>query len=231
MLSPKHMRMGDFHMIRYLLLASLLWAPTAAAQDTDEAAIYEDLVHSDVPLWGAGGVNFWPQHFYDEDGSFGCIHNLKMGDWKLAGRHDEPDWYRLRNYGAFHCHIMVQYDFERANLGFSDVKYSAMIQLPATSASGQELWVMQMGGRPGSDYMLLMREADKKLITSFTVLQTRCSEEDVREGPELDSLATRYCAINSQERLIEFAQEMSELPPLGQLEFVEDLVEAEGDSE
>jgi hypothetical protein len=66
-----------------LLVAALLYAPSVHGQSLDEMA--DDLLHSDLPIFGRGGGNEWPQHFYDDD-SFGCTSRVAFGDWVFRKR-------------------------------------------------------------------------------------------------------------------------------------------------
>lgn len=80
-----------------ILVAALLYAPSMNGQSLDEMA--DDLLHSDLPIFGRGGGNEWPQHFYDDD-SFGCTSRVSFGDWVFRKRGAEVDddmlWYRFR---------------------------------------------------------------------------------------------------------------------------------------
>lgn len=202
-----------------LLLAGFIQTGAATAQT--------DLIHSDVPLWGLGPKT-WPRNVGDDDGSFGCANRIRVGDWRydedVAEDDDaEPDrWYRIANYGVVHCFLLVSEAGERDALGKTGFDYSFLIDIGrARGVAGPvELWALQRGGRPGSDYLLLARRAGGSLHNRFDVLPRHCPRLNVRTGPELDALATRYCAINSKRELIELARRMARRRPLGTLRFV-----------
>lgn len=188
-------------------------------QEDEFEEVYTDLIHSDVPLFGTGGENIWPRGFVNED-TFGCTSRVAFGDWRLEHRNgDDPDWYRFKNYGVMHCWANVGEAYEQSDLESANSRPAFFILLGTVGAGSdlRELWAIQLGARPGSDYMLLSRSPREGLIEEFEVLQTRCSLFDVREGPSLSILLARYCALNSQAEMLGFATEMSRLPPLGKL--------------
>lgn len=184
--------------------------------------IADDLLHSDLPIFGHGGDNEWPQHFYDDD-SFGCTSPVAFGDWLLNenSAEDEGDvlWYRFSNYGAFHCWANIYRADTREELDGADSQPSFFVFLGSVSVKGSEieLWTIQIGGRPGSDYLLLSRVPAEGLIDKFNVLQTACPRANVRDAGSLDIILTRYCGINSRSILIRFARRMAQLPTRGSL--------------
>lgn len=199
-------------------LAVILIANPSAAAEEEE--VYRDLIHSDVPLWGTG-PEVWPQHFTNGD-EFGCTSRIALGDWKLTESEDETSWWRLTNYGVFHCAVVERRSDERDDLKSARWSHSFIIRIGTIgTADRRELWVLQSGTRPGSDYTLLMRTLDKGTIKTFTVLQRRCPAGSVRKGPSLDAWITSYCAINSQGELLALARKMARLPPIGTLQFIE----------
>jgi hypothetical protein len=203
-----------------ILVAALLFAPSVNGQSLDEIA--DDLVHSDLPIFGRGGDNEWPQHFYDDD-SFGCTSRVAFGDWVFRKRGAEAEddvlWYRFSNYGVFHCWANTFRADERARLASADFHPSFFASLGSTSVNGSdiELWTVQIGARPGSQYLLLSRDPAEGLIEKFNVLQTACPRANVRDAGSLDILLTRYCAVNSRSELIRFARRMAHRLPLGSL--------------
>lgn len=203
-----------------ILVTALLFAPSANSQSVDEIA--DDLLHSDLPIFGRGGGNEWPQHFYDDE-SFGCASRVAFGDWifRKRGAEDEDDvlWYRFSNYGVFHCWANTVRADTRERLDGADFKPSFFVFLGSVRANGSEieLWTVQIGGRPGSEYLLLSRDPADGLIEKFNVLQTACPRASVRDAGSLDILLTRYCAINSRSKLIRLARRMAQLPPRGSL--------------
>ncbi len=193
----------------------------------------EDIIHSDVPLWGYDEESVWPKHFYEED-SFGCAHALRPGDWRFVEPETEErdgydSWYRLANYGAFHCFLLATQSREQGNLNQGNVKHSYLIDLGVTEQSGLQLglWALQLGARPGSDYLLMTSQVDGNTISQFQVLQVHCPEPNIRTGPNMDILVTRYCAINSKAELLTLAQEMAKLPPRGTLTYSDPIVGSE----
>jgi hypothetical protein len=209
-------------------LAAALFAFTAAqarsgaGNEAEDVEVYRDLIHSDVPLWGTG-PNVWPQSFTDEDG-FGCTSRVSFGDWKLTERGGSVSWWRLGNYGVFHCATIERRATDRDDLKSARWSYGFFVQLGSVGSDNdrRELWALQSGTVPGSDYTLLARQADDKgAIKTFTVLQHRCPAASIRKGPSLDIWKTQYCSINSQSELIALARRMARLPPIGAVQFVE----------
>lgn len=83
-----------------------------------------------------------------------------------------------------------------------------------------ELWALQKGVVPGSEYTLLAREPGEARIERFTVLQQRCPSGAQMEAKGLDAWVTRYCAINSRAELLSLSRKMLALPALGVIERV-----------
>lgn len=211
-----------------LLAAISIVTPGNARKDSNSGAdrpeLHDELIHSDVPLYGYED-DLIPQHFSDDDGSFGCMSRVAMGDWTIR-RHDaeddEPKWLRLSNYGVFHCAFVERGPSDRDMLDAGGYRYSFFVQIGKTHAAGKpvELWVLQSGMQPGSDYLLLARAPSDGLIESFHVLQRRCSAANRREGPAMDVWGTGYCSINSRRNLIAMANAMAKEPPLAKLTFI-----------
>lgn len=205
------------------LVAQFLFAASARSQPPGEVA--RDLVHSDLPIFGHGADNEWPQHFLEDD-SFGCASRVAFGDWALRERgattEDDVQWFRFSNYGVFHCWVNVFRASERAKLEGAEFLPSFFVFLGRTRVNDAdvELWVVQIGAKPGSEYLLLSRNPGKGLIDKFSVLQTECSRDNVRDAGSLDIVPTRYCAINARDDLIRFANRMAQWPPLGTLALV-----------
>lgn len=197
-------------------LVALLYAGPATAQDAEER--HEELVHADLPLYG-GEDEKWPKAFTDDDGGFGCASSVRFGDWSYrdAEGGDEARWYRFSNYGVFHCFAVVKEAPERTELGAASFRYAFFVPIGEARIDRRkiELWVLQMGGRPGSDYLLLAREPAKGMVTRFDVLQRKCPPSAIRDGGGIDILPTRYCAINSRNDLVALARAMGRLKPLG----------------
>jgi hypothetical protein len=202
-----------------------LFIPILLLFSTGALAEYEfgaELIHSDVPLWSAYDEEVWPRKFTDDDGSFGCAWQVKLGDWKITLHDGEEDWIRFSNYGVFHCYTMVSETADdRAELNQAPSKQSYFIDLGNHKINGQqvELWAIQRGARPGSDYTLLSREANTRPTAVFNLLQATCPEGKMRKGPSLDILLTGYCSINTKQELTSLALSMAKIRPLGKLTF------------
>lgn len=213
-----------------LLVVVLLFAPSAKGQSPDDMAA--DLLHADLPLFGRGGDKEWPQHFYTDD-SFGCTSRVAFGDWAFRKRDTDIEgdvqWYRFSNYGVFHCWANVFRADERSNLNGADAHPSFFVLLGTTTVKGKavELWTIQIGARPGSEYLLLSRAPGEGRVEAFEVLQRACPRANVRDAGSLDIVLTRYCVVNSREDLTRLARRMAQLPPLGTLT----LAPADGESE
>jgi hypothetical protein len=146
-----------------------------------------------------------------------------LGDWKFTDSENEVWWWRLTNYGVFHCAIVERRAEERAELKPARWSYSFFVRIGSVGSgiSLRELWVLQSGTVPGTDYTLLAREPSKATIKAFAVLQRRCPPGAERKGPPMDVWRTGYCAINSRSDLLSLARRMARLPPLGTLQYVE----------
>ncbi|HST35396.1 MAG TPA: hypothetical protein VLK25_02040 [Allosphingosinicella sp.] len=133
----------------------------------------------------------------------------------------------MTNYGVFHCFMMVKDADERSALNGGAPDPSFLIELGTVSVNRRtvELWVLQRGAIPGSDYLLLARQPAPGLIIAFDVLERDCPRGRSRDGATLDVLMTRYCAINSRRELIRLARQMARRPPLGRLTFVAEVAE------
>ena len=199
---------------------------SGSAQSNDEAPLADDLIHSELPLFAQETTEKWPQHFYDDDGGFGCLSRVAFGDWALrrseAEADDEPSGYRFANYGVFHCAALVSTAAELKELDKETPRISFFVSLGSIRTGNRkvELWAIQIGARPGSDYVLLTRSPGPGLISSFSVLQRDCPKSNRRKAPEMDSFRTDYCAIDSRPALIALARRMANRQPLGTLVMV-----------
>lgn len=118
---------------------------------------------------------------------------------------------------------MEEWAGDRDHFAPEGSKVSWFVELGRTN-KGQnevELWVLQSGARPGSDYLLLATSPASGLIKSFDLLSVICPSEFQRKGHAPDIWLADYCAINSPAELRAFAQEMAKRPPVGTLTFVE----------
>ena len=204
------------------IFAGCATVPTESTVDQDRG---RDLIHSDVPLLASGSDDYWPRSF-TEGADFGCESRVAFGDWVLresdGSDHDDPIWYSVRNYGAFHCFAQIGTASERSELAGADVRPSFFVRLGTERSRNAtlELWAMQIGARPGSDYVLLSREPTEGTIRSFSVLQRKCPAAQFRTSGPLGILRTDYCSINSREDLRRLARRMLDLAPLGTMSVV-----------
>jgi hypothetical protein len=212
-----------------LILAGclLLLVPTSASAQLGT-------VHADLPLWTKDWDQMWPHSFHSED-SFGCASKVAFGDWRFdpalapADDEDAPSlretWLRLTNYGVFHCYAIARRAYEAGDLAKAEAEYSHFVQPGKMGqlADGRELWLLQIGGRPGSDYLLLARKPVEGIIKTFEVLALDCPKRFVRSAGSIDILSTSYCSINSRGDLIAFARRMAKQPPAGAISWVSEV--------
>ncbi|HWK36557.1 MAG TPA: hypothetical protein VNR91_09905, partial [Sphingomonas sp.] len=143
--------MGAWRTILMSLLA--LGAPTGAFAQVPPD-LRGDLIHADVPLFGDGDTK-WPTSFIGDDGDFGCSSRVGFGDWLYrpgdSGGDDDVSWYRITNYGVFHCYAIVRTASERGDLARASFTYAFFVPLGDVRVRGKrvELWALQQGGRPG----------------------------------------------------------------------------------
>ena len=185
-----------------------------------------DLLHSDLPLFGTED-DVHPFSMNTKD-SFGCASRIESGDWLYKEEDVDVDylgeerWYRIGNYGVFHCFAVVAEYYDRAELNPNDAKPSLFANLGEFTINDRlvDLWALQIGGRPGSDYLLLMSEADGDMVDQFDVLQVNCPQNRYRDRDGLDILAVGYCEINSQQEMTAFAARMAHQPPIAILQLI-----------
>lgn len=212
-------------------IASIALAALAAvsvhAQEEDEYEWESTLIHSDVPLYTYDWGDIWPQPMNDPKVIAGCESRIRFGDWEFTPNPEDEfgnsTWYRFSNYGAFHCATNIRAAYERDELDEGDFSRGFFARIGQATKEGEriELWVLQEGMLPGSDYLLLARSAATDgVINEFTVLQSRCLKSWLRETENLDIWLTRYCAINSQKDMLAFAKRMLREPELGTLKLV-----------
>jgi hypothetical protein len=227
--------MGRRHYFLVLLLAGAvgLGAWPAASQPRSDGQIVRDLIHSDLPLLAGGAENKWPQSFHNEE-SFGCVSRVAFGDWVLRELSEEDDdnaeWYRFQNYGAFHCFALVGRAYLREELDGAEFRPSYFVLLGTVEIENNrtELWAVQIGARPGSDYLLLSRPTGDGDIGTFNVLQTQCPRANVRDAGSISIILTRYCAINTRTDLVRLARRMAQRAPVGALTLVETNADDDG---
>ena len=207
--------------------AALVVAPVSS-QAEDEPEVVAERIHSNLPLFTFDWEDLWPRGFHSGD-AFGCTSLVAFGDWRFVpaetdGAGDEF-WERYTNYGAFHCAAIMRTADERAGLDEAEWDYGFFVRLGRARLGTDrwELWALQKGTVPGSDYILLAREAGQEgPIESFRVLQRRCPSGRLLEAEGFDIWGTRYCAINSRAELLALGRRMLRLPPLGTIAHVPD---------
>lgn len=203
-----------------ILLASFLFLPAVVqAEDNSERVV--ERIHSELPLYTFDWDQMWPRSFTDGDG-FGCTSRVPFGDWQFVpdetDENGEEAWYRFGNYGVIHCAAILRRADSRAELENTEHEYGFFVRLGEARLGSVEweLWALQMGTNPGSNYTLMARESAKKgRIEEFLLLQQRCPSGLMLEAKGLDIWNTRYCAINSREELLSLGRRMLKLPPLG----------------
>jgi hypothetical protein len=207
--------------------AALVVLPAAARAGDDSERIAER-VHSNLPLYNYRWRDMWPRGFTSEE-SFGCTSRVAFGDWRFvpaqAEESDEGHWERFSNYGVFHCAAVMRSAGTRADLEDAQWEHGFFVRLGEVRLRSVEweLWALQRGMVPGSDYTLLAREAGPAaLIEEFRVLQQRCPRGRILESSGMDVWSTRYCAVNSRDELFSLARRMLRLPPMGTIARVAD---------
>jgi hypothetical protein len=196
-------------------------------QGSDDEEYYDDRVRADLPIYTMTYDELWPRRLAPNDeGTIGCESRVTFGDWKFEPFDEqaaETYWLRLRNFGVFTCAALLNIADEQDQLSDAEEKIAFFVQIGEENVEDptRELWALQQGTIPGSDYLLLSREINEELVSKFTVLQRKCPIGALRSVLGMDSWLVSYCAINSHEDLLRFANEMLKLPPLGTLEMQE----------
>lgn len=235
----------DRTLLGALLVVLAIGASGPARSEDDDYVRADTLIHSDLPLWGGGNStdesqkdkseDYWPQHFYSDDGSFGCSTVVSTGVWRYVERASpytgprDPGlkpagWYRVGNQGVFHCAMTVAFDYaeDLADAHLDHGEPSLLVNLGTVEFDGsaRQLWAIQRGFVPGSDYILLARDpSEEGIIRRFVVLERVCPKAVMRSGGSFDSFVTSYCAINTREDLIALARSMAKREPLGELKW------------
>lgn len=204
-------------------LVAFFQFPSAAAAADEMTA---ERIHSDLPLYTFDWNETWPRSFSSGD-DFGCTSRVAFGDWRFTpspeNSFSEQHWERFTNYGVFHCTAVMRTADKRGELDDARWEYGFFVRLGTAHKGGVawELWALQKGMVPGSEYTLLAREPSKTAIERFTVLQRRCPSGMRREAKGLDIWVTRYCAINSRAELLSVSRKMLLLPALGVIERID----------
>ena len=216
-------------MLRWLIAFAFIAAVPLQAEGTRDyegEEFVSDPIHADLPLYTFEWEDLWPRDYADSDTLAGCVSRIRFGDWLLRPNSAdafaaEPEWYRLGNYGVFHCIAIIRTAEDRAELATGPFDRGFFVKLGEVEREGAliELWAIQKGTLPGSEYMLLARVPDDEIIAAFDVLQQRCPSKYWRELTEpFDIFRTGYCAINSRADLLAMSQSMLAFPKMGTLE-------------
>ena len=200
----------------FVLIGLLLGGTPVAAQDV--------MLRADLPLWtGAEGEELYPMHFSDGD-SFGCSSNVQFGDYRevYANDPEHETWWRIGNYGVFHCGLLFSQASERTGLdfGFRDHAWTIVLDKVRTPYGELELLALQIGARGGSTYLLLSRFTAGGVTATMNVLDPVCPRGATRQRPHFDSWRTDYCAVASQSALRRIARAAARRPPVSVLEYV-----------
>lgn len=208
------MALGEIWFSRVLipiLISVWLFPASASGQDA--------LMRSDLPLWTNQRDVMWPRRL---EGELGCVSRIAEGDWYRSGQGVDHEWFRFSFGGSIHCFGAELRSEAYEGLDYAPTRLSMFVEL----GRGQgpegpvELWALQSGARPGSDYLLLSSQPGLASIEAFNVLQRICPRANVRAGPAIDIARTDYCAINSRNELINLARRMVRLPPVGHLDLL-----------
>ena len=204
-------------------LAGLLTSAGARSENDGEMAT--ELLHSNLPLYTFKWEQLWPRGFSDDDG-FGCTSRIAFGDWHFTpasgNEFEDESWERYENYGVFHCAAIIRTADVQKDLDDAKADYGFFVRLGLARLGQEEweIWAIQVGTLPGSQYRLIARKAENEgLIKEFQVLQQTCPPGTHMEAKGLDIWRTRYCLIDSRETLLKLGHEMLRRPHRGQLQF------------
>lgn len=210
-------------------LAVASFAVQARAEGREERVA--ERIRSDLPLYTFEWEDLWPRS-YRSDEEFGCTSRVGFGDWRFVPADSERrgiSWHRYSNYGVFHCAAVMRVADEQSELAKAEWEYGFFVLIGEARVLSKkwELWVLQKGMIPGSEYVLLARESGLTgLVDRFRVLQRRCPPGAIREVGGLDVWSTRYCSIESRAELLALARRMVRRPPLGTISKVAELPES-----
>ena len=216
--------------VGFVFGALALYSAPAAAQDEEYEAVR---VHSDLPIYTFNYEDVWPRSIRSQESDrivlrFGCTSRVSFGDWKFtpnpSDEYGDEWWLRVSNYGVFHCAANLRHADTINDLENGEFSRGLFVRIGDEDVDEprRELWILQQGFVPGSDYIFLARDLNEERVTSFTVLQRRCPIGAYREVLGMDVWTTGYCAINSDTDMFRFASEMLKLPPLGELTLQKD---------
>ncbi|HVY89309.1 MAG TPA: hypothetical protein VG942_10605 [Hyphomonadaceae bacterium] len=206
---------------RFAIALALLALPACAS-----AGLYSPgdlLIHSDLPFWSDSSGSYVTPHPIE---GIGCDGDFRLGVWKESIFREDggaPDlrWWRVHNYGSFHCAAVFNVSDERDG-SYGDRKgFGFVIALGRDKATGLDLFVWQMGMIPGSEYRFLAAPAGGD-GTRYTVLQADCSAGTLRSSHVGGSFITTYCSLASEAAVRATARAAAKRPPKALLRYVDD---------
>lgn len=202
---------------------ALSCASTSPLLAADTSKIVVEPIFAPLPLYSFAWQETWPRSIEYED-VIGCTSRMAFGDWQLVPAHPDESresiWERFENYGVFHCAAVMRRADGRAELDEAPVEYGFVVRIGEAEYRSRswELWVLQRGTMPGSEYTLLARErGGGGVIEEFRALQQICPSNRIREAKSFDIWSTRYCSIGTRAELLALARKMLRLPPRGKL--------------
>lgn len=184
-----------------------------------------DLLRSDLPLWGDyGDQDVWP-HSFAAEADFGCL-SLLSGRYRLVlfsfddeGRRpddDEVAWVEFQNRSIFHC-VMGFADAEGPTGPTFDSRPAFLIDLQPDRPDNN-LFALQVGLRGGSEYWLLRRRLGEA-GGSFDLLGPECPERLERRAHLATVFRTDYCAAAVKSDVVDMAKAAALRPAIGELTY------------
>jgi hypothetical protein len=211
-----HMRMPYIFAAAASVALTLFSSPSAA-----------ELIRSDLPLWAGfeDGIEPFP---YSAESRIGFATHFSLGDWRWTYSDCQGEsctkWIRVDLASVFHGGFSWQESDDGEHFSSQSREIALIIPLGATQI-GSELYVIQIGARGGSEYLLASIEnPDAPILRSMLILDPECTEEtdnvEIREGDSVASILTRYCVVTSRETLRQLAEEALARPPQATFERV-----------
>lgn len=188
------------------------------------SVVHAQTIRSDSALWTYDNASssLYPQGFVD-DQSFGCVHAINVGVWRYieTDKQDWPEYWRLSNYGVFHCALLYGRADDEAAAGeaFESYAWLARLTEPHSAPDEIELWALQIGVAGGSRYILLRRIGDDS-AAPFDVLDAACPRDAERRRANIDIWVQDDCIVDAKADIVRIAQSAANRPPRGRLEFV-----------
>lgn len=182
-----------------------------------------DLLRSDLPLWGDyDDQNVWP-HSFVAGVDFGCVYWLSgryrrvLFSFDHEGRRpgdDEVAWVEFQNRGIFHC-AMGLADADGPTGPTSNARFAFLIDLQPDRPDN-DLFALQVGLRGGSEYWLLRRRL-AETGGAFDLLGAECPERLERRAELATVFRTDYCATAAKSDVIDMAKAAALRPAIGEL--------------